>query len=246
MIGRLQTLSNLHAVRAAMVDTERSHTRLLSRSLRWGATALGVGGGAYVANRAARATTRAGATYMREEARDYLAGLNAEETARLKARALSLSAEYPSVDAATLHERLRDTAMAMRSVDKAMELADTIARGQTALQSLKGKDQALDEGRRFFKALDTLGKNVDPKEVKDLFHGYIKALGVEGADLNLGDVFIAAKRAKSAGPGMSNRFLMSIAPGLMQDMGADRFGTAMGSTLSQVIGGRGTKPAAPR
>src|SRR5690606_19131984 len=90
-------------------------------------------------------------------------------------------------------------------------------------------------------ALDTLGKNLDPDQVRSLYDGYVKAIGVEGADLNMDAIFLAAKRAKAAGGGMSNRFLMTIAPGLMQDMGPERFGTAMGSMQSQVIGGRATK-----
>jgi hypothetical protein len=69
-----------------------------------------------------------------------------------------------------MHERLRDTAMGMRSTDKALELSDRIAQGTTVLQSLQGKDKAIEEGRKFFSALDVMGKNIDPKEVKELFN----------------------------------------------------------------------------
>src|SRR4051812_15622950 len=97
-----------------------------------------------------------------------------------------------------MHERLRDTAMGMRSTDKAIELVDTIGQVTTVLQSLEGKDQAIEEGRKFFAALDVMGKNLDPKEVKEMADGYVKALGVEGADMYLAGVLAMAKRLKSA------------------------------------------------
>jgi hypothetical protein len=151
------------------------------------------------------------------------------------------SARYPSVDASTMHERLRDTSMGMRSTDKALELGETIAQGTTVLQSLKGKDKAIEEGRKFFSALDVLGKNIEPKEVKELFDGYIKALGVEGADMDLGGVLAMARQSRAAGGILSNRFLMTTAPGLGRDLGDAQLGTSLASALSQNIGGRATK-----
>ena len=139
-----------------------------------------------------------------------------------------------------MHERLRDTAMSLRSTDKALELADTIAQGTVVLQSLKGKDQAVEEGRKFFTALDTLGK-IDPKEVRGLFDGYIKALGVEGADMNLGGVLQMVRQSRAAGGSLSNRFMMTTGVGLQRDMGDAQVGTALSSAQSQVIGGRATK-----
>ncbi|MCP6769522.1 hypothetical protein NL529_32215, partial [Klebsiella pneumoniae] len=81
------------------------------------------------AQRGVRAGVKATSQYVREDARDYLAGLTAEETAKLKASSIAVAGRYPSIDATTMHERLRDTSMAMRSVDKALEIGDVIAKG---------------------------------------------------------------------------------------------------------------------
>lgn len=245
---RTRMIANVRAVRdattQAAADQEKAQSRMF-RGWRGGARmaagALGVGSAAYAANRVGRGTLAATAENARESARDYLAGLNTAETARLSGAGLGLSGRFPSVDQRTMHESLREAATSMRSVDKALEIGDVMAKGLVVMQSLKGKDQALEEGRKFFKALDTMGKNMDPTEVRDLYNGYVKAMGVEGADLNMGDLLQVARLSKSAGPGLSNRFLMSTAPGLMGDMGASRFGTALGSEVAQVIGGRATK-----
>ncbi|UYO50344.1 hypothetical protein KQX64_07155 [Rhodopseudomonas palustris] len=161
----------------------------------------------------------------------------------LAARALQLSGKYSSVDMATMHGQLREAGTSMRDFGKAVELSEVVAKGLVVLQSLKGKDQAVEENQRFFRALDTLGKNQDPKEVARYYDAYIRALGWEGAELNMGSLFEVAKMSKSAGAGLSERFLMAIAPGLMGDMTPQRFGTALGSTLAQVVGDRATKHA---
>lgn len=244
---REQTIGNLRAVRVEMERHEAARRKLMGtmgpigRGARMAVGAVGVGSAAYVANRGVRGAALAGAESARENTRDYLAGLTPKESERIKVRAGRLSQQYPSITANTMHERLRDTSMSMRSLDKAFEVSDAIARGTVVLQSLKGKDQAVDEGRKFFRGLDVLGKNLDPKQVEGLFNGYIKALGVEGADLNLGDTLQVGKQARAAGPGLSDRFLMSIVPGLIGDMGAPQVGTALASSLSQTIGGRATK-----
>jgi hypothetical protein len=216
-----------------------------NKARRGGGDGGGAGGlaagvlGSYGVRRVAGAAVKAGATNMREDARDYLGGLTASETATIVAAAKSMSATYKSMDYATAHERLRDTGMSLGDVGKAVQMQDTLGAGHTVLQSLKGPAAAIEESRKFFKALDTLGK-VEPTEIRTLYDGYIKALGVEGADMNMGDLFKVAKMAKSGGSSLSPEFLMSIAPALMQDMGPDRLGTALGSMVSQVIGGRAT------
>jgi hypothetical protein len=238
-----KTLADLRKVRSAMEETERRQSRMfkgVAGGARFAAGAIGVGGAAYLANRGARSTVGAGASAMREDARDYLAGMTPEDSLRIKRGAMGLSGQYNSIDATTLHERLRDTSMSMRSTDKALELGDTIARGQVVMQSLVGKDRATEQGRHFFKGLDTLGKNMDPAEVRTLFDGYVKAQGVEGNDMSIGDLLKVAKLSKSAGATLDNRFLMTVAPGLMQDMDPSRLGTALGSSMSQIIGGRAT------
>lgn len=260
MVGewKTKTINDLRAVREAMEETRRAQDKLgqprdahgrftgapggrLAAGARFAAGALGIGSGAYLAQGGLRGTVKAGATMVREGARDYLAGMPADESDRIKRESMVLSSRYNSVDASTLHERLRDTSMSMRSTDKAIALGDTMARGQVVMQSQVGKDQASEQNRKFFKGLDTLGKNQDPAQVRTLYDGYVKAQAVEGADMNLGELFTVAKMAKSAGATLDDKFLMTVAPGLMQDMGSARLGTALGSSMSQVIGGRATK-----
>lgn len=242
------------------MDREVNHWRKMKAGIdeaavahkRWRQTIVGAAGGvamrgaamlggAYAVARTTRAGISAAGTNQRESARDYLAGMTPEDSKRIEAAALGASRRYQSVDSQTMHERLRDTAMGMRSTDKAIEMADTIGQMTTVLQSLKGKDKAIEEGRKFFAALDVLGKNLDPKEVRELADGYIKALGVEGADMDLGGVLQFARQSRAAGGLLSNRFLMTTMPGLARDLGDAQLGTSLSTSLNQNIGGRATK-----
>ena len=126
--------------------TRRFFANAGAAALRWGMVAGGIGSGAYAAGVVGKAGIKAAATAQREGARDYLAGMTPEDSQRIEEEALRASRKYQSVDSQTMHERLRDTAMGMRSTDKAIELADTIGQMTTVLQSLKGKD-ASDRGR---------------------------------------------------------------------------------------------------
>jgi hypothetical protein len=190
---------------------------------------------------AARGAGRVGADTMREDARDYLAGLKPEDTKRLQERAGTLSAQFPSVDRNTLHEMLRDTAMSMGTVDKSMENSESLGRMATVMQSMKGKEKAIENLRQFYSALDVLGRNIDPKQVNKLADAYTKATGVEGAEMDMGRLLQVAKQSRAAGAGLDDDFLMYAVPALMQDLGAPQVGTALASGLSQVIAGRGTK-----
>jgi hypothetical protein len=239
---------------AAWVDREVQHWRKMKSGIdeaatahkRWRSTMVSaagtvaargaaLAGGAYGAYRVGRAGVTAAATSQRESARDYLAGLTPAESKRLEDEALVQSRRFQSVDSQTMHAQLREASSSMRSVDKAVETAETIGQMMTVLQSLKGKDQAVEEARKFFTALDVMGKNLNPKEVRELADGYVKALGVEGADMNLGGVMAMAKRLKSASGTISNRFLMTTGVGLGRDMGDERAGNAIAMMMQQEV-----------
>lgn len=201
----------------------------------------GAGGVVYGAQRIVRGAVLSGADAVQERSRDLQSGLTKAQSARIEASAADLSSKYQSVETVTLHERLRDTAMSTGDVDKALAVGDTIAQATVVLQSLKGKDAAIEQGRRFFAALDSLGKNIDPAQITRLMDGWVKALGVEGADLDMGALLEMTRTAKSGGAALNEKFLMTVAPALMQDLGPSRLGTALGSEVAQVIGGRATK-----
>lgn len=199
--------------------------------------ALGVGGGTYMAGRAVRATARQGGEALREDARDYLAGLTPEQTKQLSGMATKNSAAYKSLTTTSLHNVYRESAMTALNMGGTEALSGDLAQGLVVLQSLKGREQAMSQLTGFMRGLDTLGKNVDPAEVRALLDGMARAAGVQGVEYNPRDIFMLAKRAKSAGGPLSTEFLNTIAPSLIADMGPENVGTALGTSLSAIVAG---------
>lgn len=207
---------------------------------RFAAGALGVGSGAYVANRGLRGTVKSAAEYEREGGRAYLAGMTPSETVQAQGIARSMSAKYPSLSASQIMERIRSLRSFAGDLNKATRLLEENLQGLTVLQSIKGKDRAMDEMQQLMRGLDVLGKNEDPAYVGRLTNAYIKALGID-PDLNAGQFSQFARKSKAAGASLSEEFLSAIVPTFAQDLGGPELGTALGTEISQIIGGRATK-----
>ncbi|MDR6873541.1 hypothetical protein J2Y55_004568 [Bosea sp. BE125] len=237
---RRQQLSELIASRGEIARLREESARpisLLRRGARFAAGAAFAGGAGYAAQRGARATAAAGGQALREDARDYLAGMTPEQTAKLREISDAQSGKFKSLTSTSLHNLYRETATTSLGMGGMEAIAPELAQGMTVLQSLKGKDAALGQLTGFMRALDTLGKNVNPAEVRTLLDGMAKAAGVQGVEYDPAKIFTFAKQARSAGGALSTDFLNTIAPSLIADMGPSAPGTALATLMSSVIGG---------
>lgn len=233
---RDREVRRLDTERRRIESEQRRHLRDLSRSfgrnLMYTATGItGVYGGAMVARRA----IEQGATYQREGARDYLSGMSVQETARAQAMAIGLSDQYKSINPSTMRMLIRETANTSVGMKGAEAIAPELAKSLVVLQSQIGTEQALESLMKFTRALDVMGRNVDPKVVAELLDASTRAAGVMGAEFKPGDMLQFAKYAKSAGGSVSNEFLATMAPLLSGDMGPSRLGTALGTGMASVL-----------
>lgn len=219
----------------AAVAHKRWRSTMVSAAGAVASRGMALAGGAYGAYRVGRAGIKAAAENQRESARDYSAGLSDAESKRLEAAALEGSLRYKSVDSQTMHAALRETTMSGRSIDNAISLTDTMGEMLTVLQSMKGKEKAVEELRRFMSSLDVLGRNMDPKQIRDLAMGFTKAAGVEGADFDLGRLLAMSKQLKSMGATVSDRFLMTTGVSLGRDMGDEKAGNAIAMAMRQEV-----------
>ena len=86
------------------------------------------------------------------------------------------------------------------------------------------------------KAAELLGKAKDPKELKEYLNSFVKAQNVEGATITPEGVFDFAQQLKASAPNLSSRFVNSMGPLLVQEMGANG-GTAISMFEKQILGG---------
>lgn len=238
------TVNDLRRVRGEMTRLESAHSRLGHRvrgAVRTGAYMVTGGGLTYGMFNAAREGTRSTAANIREGAKDTMSGMSSWDSAAIKETALKVSAQYPSLSMETMHQVLREAANSMGSVDKAIAVANQTAKALVVMQSMSSPEQAIGEMQKFFQAMDTVGKNIDPKSLSNLIDAAVRIKQVQGMDFDMGMLRTGIRRGKGASSLWSDRFLSYTLSSLMLDLSPDRAGNALSALSTQLVAGRAPK-----
>lgn len=228
------------------VRAEREHGRgagAIGRSVvRNTGHALGIGAGGYVAGRGARFSILQGAESARESYRQQIAGMTPGERAELSATVDRLSSQYASVNRVQGSEMGRGARNLTGSTSQGLTLLPDLYRARVALQSSAGGDG---EGEldKILKATDIAGLQDRPDRFRNFLDSYVKAAQVEGRQISGSDYLSYYRRAKMAGAGLSDEFIATTAPTMMQESGGATAGTMLSTAYQQMIGNRITKKA---
>lgn len=243
---RQSVVGHLTAVRAQAKSTQSAFAAMqrgIANAMKPVYTAAGLGTGAYVAGRLGRSGLTAASERQREYFRQQMASLPAGERDQIAQRSAGLTQQFPSVDATQIMEMARNARNMMGDTPRGLAVLEEMVKGLVTLQSTKGTDVASTEISRMLKGIDNLGQNsagmLGIANTKQIIDGMIKAVQIEGKDLDVGKLFDFARRAKIAGPGLGTDFIFGTAPAMMQDMTAEGFGAALSSAYkSFVVGDR--------
>lgn len=243
---RQSVVGHLTAVRAQAKSTQSAFAAMqrgMANAMKPVYTAAGLGTGAYVAGRLGRSGLTAASERQREYFRQQMSSLPAGERDQIAQRSAELTQQFPSVDATQIMEMARNARNMMGDTARGLAVLEDMVKGLVTLQSTKGTDVAGSEISRMLKGIDNLGQNsagmLGINNTKQIIDGMIKAVQIEGKDLDVGKLFDFARRAKIAGPGLSTDFIFGTAPAMMQDMTAEGFGAALSSAYkSFVVGDR--------
>lgn len=200
---------------------------------------------AYLGGVAARGGVSSWAERRREIFRQEMAGITPEERQQIFASSMNLSGRYGSVSTTEAMEMARTSRNLMGDTTRGGAILEDMVKGLVVLQSAKGLSAGSSEMMRLQKGLDNLGVNAGGElgieQVKSVIEGFVRASQIEGMDLDVGQFWQFARRSKVAGSALSNEFLTTVAPILMQDMGADTAGNAVAMAYKAfVIGARDT------
>lgn len=243
---KVATLSHLAQVRSGLRSTEKEAQRsakaikaAMSATLRPAYVAAGGYTGAYMINNLGREAVIASSERQREYFRQKMANIPENEREQMFQRSSELSQKYPSAGITDIMEMARGAMATMGSTERGLAVLDQMVKGYVTLQSTKGTDVAGNSLARLIRGIDNLGQNdegdIGIKATRDIINGIIRSAQIEGQDIDPGMLYTMARRAKIAGPGLSTDFIMSTAPALMQDMGAEGFGTALSSAFQAFV-----------
>ncbi len=236
------TVGHFAAVRSSMRDTEREAHRIsrgIQAALKPAYVMLGGYTGVYMTGVLGREAIGASAERQREYFRQRMADIPAGEQNTIFDKSSQLSQKYPSVNITDIMEMARTARNTMGSTERGMEVLDRMVQGFVTLQSVKGVEAAASELTGLLRGLDNLGTNSNGAEgvqnVNNLIDAFIRASQIEGNDFDVGSVWSFARRSRIAGPALSPDFLATVAPAMIQDMGADGAGTALNMAYKALV-----------
>ena len=236
------TVSHFAQIRAEMGKTEARHKRLV-RAMRTATRPAYImaGGytGAYIAGVGGRAALGDSSRRQREVYRQRMSGLPEKDRESIRNQANSINKDLPSVDITQIMEWGRSLRAFTGDTKSALPFMRMITEAFVSIQSVKGVDAAGTTMQDLVKALDILGRNNeigDPEKIKGLIDALIKASQID-PDFDLSSFLPFARRAKLAGPGLSDKFLGAIAPSLIQEGSGPQTGVQLGSAFQNFIVG---------
>lgn len=244
-------ISNLTAVRSEIDATRKRADQLHASFLGKGSPAAGfaksaiVALGAYTlwygAGMAMRQGFLAGGERQREFFRQKMAGIPEAEREQILDKSQELTLKYASVGLTEIMEMARTARNTMGNTKDGLAILEALTRGLVTLQSSQGTDAAADSMLRLIRGLDNMGINsggeVGIEAMKEIIAGAIRAAQIEGSEIDVGKYFEFARRSKVAGPALSNEFLATTAPVLMQDMTAPTAGNSVAMFFKAFIVG---------
>lgn len=203
------------------------------------AGAVGVGATAYGAPVLGTRAIEASAEQERERFRESMMGISPADQGKIFEAAQKLSTKYRAASQTEIMEMARTATSTMGSVERGLQVLETMVKGLVTLKSTKGVDAGGDELNRMLRGIDNLGANaagdLGIKQVSEIIDGMVHASQIEGQELDVGKLFDFARRAKIAGPGLSNQFISTTAPAMFSDFTPEGYGSALSSAYQAFV-----------
>lgn len=154
------------------------------------------------------------------------------------ARALRMFSETENM------EVLGDLGFAMGDRHHAVDALEAVQRSSGLLKQARPEMDTTRNAFGAIKALEMLGHAGDKKTIDDYMEKMTAATIASGGKVTGADFQQFAKYAKGAGSFYSQDFLTTIAPSLMQELGASTAGNGLAMVRNALVGGRMTRAAA--
>jgi hypothetical protein len=247
------TLGNMKEVSDRMQAHEARRQRFFSGmsmaggGLRSGAemaiAAGGIGGAAYMGAAAIKGGVKASSERAREFARFDLAGMSESERAEAMHKADDISQKFPSVGRTGALAHIRQLRARLGSFEHAIDNAETISKAQVVLGTLgHGGEHGAEDLEKLVLGMESQGLGNNPEKFKQYTDAFVRAKSLF-PDLRGEDFRQYMKNANSSKYGLSDDYLQTVVPTMMQHEGSHNFGTMQASAFSALIGGRQTKAA---
>jgi hypothetical protein len=148
-----------------------------------------------------------------------------------------LAAKYTNVGRADILERYKELRSVLLHPEEAAHLIEPTIRANAALNAVDTSGH-MAEGLPFaIKGAEVLGLAQHPDRYLAYLDAFVKAQQVMGKTITPEQIFEFAKYSKASGAGLSDRFKMTTALSLSQEMGGSTTGKSVDQFVKQIVGG---------
>jgi hypothetical protein len=163
-----------------------------------------------------------------------LAGMRETELMRAEARAKELAGGGLTLSGSEVLELFKEGRSAVQHPEEMFELIKPLAQAASVLKGMGVENANLAD---IVKGAESLGLMNDPKRFRGYLEGQVKAMQVMGKTITTEQVYEAAKYSKSAGATLSDEFLNTTLPSLIQEMHGSSAGDALSMLVRTLRGG---------
>jgi hypothetical protein len=175
----------------------------------------------------------AAAKIQGQDLRNLSAGIPEPERNAATRQAIALSSKYPNLGTADVLQTYRELRSVLPDSKEVPKMMDVVVKAKAAMEA-SGLDA---DGLVYaLKAAELLGKASSPEALRDYLNSFVKAQQVEGKTIDPEGMFNFAQQLKAAAPNLSSRFVNTLGPLLLQELGANG-GTAVQQFEKQIQGG---------
>jgi hypothetical protein len=205
-------------------------------------TAAVAGGGAAGESLARRMLTAAG-RQGHEQARMAASGMSAAEIEEATEISARLSRQYPSIGQAETMHMLRNARSIVGTYEEAASIMEPLMKLRVLSQAARPGQDVGEDFDLLVKGLEIKGVTQHPADFQRYMEGIAKGINTFGDTLKPYQYYEMFKYGRQATPTLSEKFILSTAPTLAQELGGSSYGNAVSGFNRAIVAGRMEHPA---
>ena len=187
---------------------------------------------------AVRHAVRAVAARQHELVRMAVAGMNQSEINDATTEAANLATKTPNIGTTETLHMLRNARSIVGSYREAAEIMEPMMKLRTLAQLARPGQDVSEDFDMLIKGLEIKGVTQDPKRFYEYMQGIAKGINVFGDTLKPYQYYEMFKYGRAATAGLSEKFILSTAPTLAQELGGSSYGNAVSAFNKAIVGGQ--------
>jgi len=165
------------------------------------------------------------------------AGITPAEIVRIEDQALKLSARVGNESQTSIVELAKEVRSVMADPAEMSKVLEPITAAKSILDALDTTGQSSAGIGQLVKAGELLGAGQSPERMKELIDGWTRVMQVQGKTISPDQIYEFAKYSKAAGAQLSDRFLMTTGPSVVQELGGSTTGNDIAQMSRQLTSG---------